>query len=500
MFVEVDAAGGLPGFQLVGLGSGAVKESGVRVRAALLHSGWKLPAKKLIVNLAPADLRKDGAAYDLPVAVGVLAAQQVIPAQGLDGVFLLGELSLDGRMRPVAGAIPVALHARAVGARLLILPTQSAAEAACVEGIEIRAADSLLEVAGYLNGQVDLPIAQRVVPGAVNESRWDLAEVRGLHHARLALEVAAAGGHHLLMLGSPGAGKSMLAQRLPTILPPLSRDEALETSMVYSAAGLPANFCEGGERPFRAPHHGASTTALVGGGSIPRPGEISLAHNGVLFLDELPEFGRATLQSLRQPLEEQRITIVRAAGVAELPARFQLVAAMNPCPCGYYGSQRRTCTCDTPAIRQYRNRVSGPLFDRFDLQVNVPQSSLRELTAPVAANDEGANGARVVESSATVRDRVYEARLRQRHRFAQSEITCNAQIPASQLWDRAGVDAELLQPFTALLEQRAVTARGLFRIVRVARTLADLEGRATVTRRDLLTAIEFRLLSDEDQT
>ncbi len=489
VFVEVDAGGGLPGFQLVGLGSGAVRESGVRVRAALLHSGWKLPAKKLVVNLAPADLRKEGAAYDLPVAVGVLAAHDLLPLDALDGLLLLGELSLDGRLRPVTGAIPVALHARASGVRTLILPRQSAIEAACVDGLEIRGADSLLEVAGYLTGQGDLPVARELPAPPREVPTHDLADVQGLLHARLALEVAAAGGHHLLLLGAPGAGKSMLAQRLPTILPPLSRREALETSMVYSAAGLPSPFVEGGPRPFRAPHHDASTPAMVGGGPIARPGEISLAHNGVLFLDELPEFGRAVLQSLRQPLEEHRITIVRASGMAEFPARFQLVAAMNPCPCGYHGTTRRACTCDLPGIRRYRNRVSGPLFDRFDLQVRVPQSSLTELTA-------GA-GATRSEGSEVVRDRVLDARERQAHRLRDDGVFCNAQVPAARLWELCQLQADVLRPVASLLESRSVTARGLFRMLRVARTVADLDGSAAIERRHLLTAVEFRALDQE---
>lgn len=492
VFVEVDAAGGLPGFVLVGLGSLAVRESGVRVRAALLHSGWKLPARKLVVNLAPADLRKDGAAYDLPVAIGVLAAQKVIPAAALEGLMLLGELSLDGRLRPVSGAIPVALHARQSGARALILPTQSAAEAACVDGVEIRGADSLLEVAGFLNGQFDLPFAQTGPRPRPPEKQHDLAEVQGLLHARLALEVAAAGGHHLLLIGAPGAGKSMLAQRLPTILPPLGRLEAIETSMIYSAAGLGSHFAEGGARPFRAPHHDASTPAIVGGGPIARPGEISLAHNGVLFLDELPEFDRPVLQSLRQPLEEQKITIARASGVAEFPARFQLVAAMNPCPCGYYGSARRSCTCDLLGMRRYRNRVSGPLFDRFDLQIIVPQSSLAELTDP-SADKTG-------ESSQTVLDRVLVARDRQAHRLAGTGAFCNAQVPTALLWDLCRPHGDLLRQFTPILELRAVTARGLFRILRVARTIADLDDKAAIERQHLLTAIEFRALDDESAT
>ncbi len=493
VFVEVDAAGGLPGFHLVGLGSAAVKESGVRVRSALAHSGWKLPAKKLLVNLAPADLRKDGAAYDLPVAIGVLAAQKVVPSSALEGMMVLGELSLDGRVRPITGAIPVALHARERGARLLILPRQSAIEAACVEGLEIRAADSLAEVAGHLNGQATLPLAGSLSTTGeprTSASSFDLAEVQGLVHARLALEVAAAGGHHLLLVGAPGAGKSMLAQRLPSILPPLSRHEALETSMVYSAAGLAATFSEGGARPFRAPHHGASTPALVGGGPIARPGEISLAHHGVLFLDELPEFSRPTLQALRQPLEEHKINVVRASGVAEFPARFQLVAAMNPCPCGYFGSQRRSCTCDSPGILRYRNRVSGPLFDRFDLQVMVPQASLTDLA-------ERAPRPRV-ESSQTVRTRVLEARARQAARLSGEPFFCNAQVPAARIWDLCSVDSSLLRPLAQQLEARAVSARGLFRMLRVARTLADLDGDLAIERKHLLTAATFRALDDEE--
>jgi magnesium chelatase family protein len=485
---EVDVTTGLPGFYLVGLGAGAVKEGSVRVRAALDHSGWKIPPRKVTINLAPADVRKDGAAFDLPIAVGVLAAQEIVPQQALNDVLMMGELSLDGSLRRVAGGLPIALYARARGAKAVILPRACAAEAAAIREVPVLAAASLPEVAAYLRGEHELPRVDELPPqerSAVGDV--DLADVRGLEYVKLALEVAAAGSHNLLLIGAPGSGKSMIARRLPTILPPLDEDEALQTSMIYSAAGKLDGASLIRRRPFRAPHQDVSLAGLVGGGSgIPKPGEISLAHNGVLFLDELPEMRRPVLEALRQPLEERRITIVRSRAAVEFPAAFALVAAMNPCPCGHYGSALRTCTCPTGAVKRYRGRISGPLLDRLDLQVEVPQVDYKALTE-----------ARGGEPSATVRERVLAARERQRRRFAGSGLHANAQMGPRQIATWCRLDDASSTHLGLIVQKRGISARGVHRILRVARTIADLQSCDSIERHHLQCAIDFRALDQE---
>ena len=485
---EVDVSNGLPGYHLVGLGAGAVKEGGVRVRAALDHSGWKIPPRKVTVNLAPADVRKDGAAFDLPIAIGVLAAQEIVPTAALDGILMMGELSLDGSLRRVAGGLPIALYARSRKARAIILPRACAGEAAAIREVPVLAASSLPEVAAHLRGEHALPRVDELPPSELAAAREvDLAEVRGLEYAKLALEVAAAGSHNLLFIGAPGSGKSMLAQRLATILPPLDEDEALQTSMVYSAAGMLDGAGLIRRRPFRAPHQNISLAGLVGGGSgMPRPGEISLAHNGVLFLDELPELKRDVLEALRQPLEERRVSIVRVRHSVIFPAAFALVAAMNPCPCGYHGSSVRGCICDLARVRRYRGRVSGPLLDRLDLQVEVPQVNFKELT------DE-----RDGESSATVRERVIEARAIQRRRFAGTSLHANAQMATRQISRWCRLDAKSEAMLGKIVERRGISARGVHRILRVARTLADLRRHDAIDTLDLKSAIDFRALDQE---
>jgi magnesium chelatase family protein len=483
---EVDVALGLPAYNLVGLGAGAVKEGSVRVRAALQHSGWRLPARKVTINLAPADVRKDGAAFDLPIAVGILAAQDELPRAALDGVVMLGELSLDGGLRRVAGGLPVAMLARSNGVRALILPRECAAEAAALKDVTVLAASSLAEVAGWLKGAHELPRATELPQPANDAEPFDLAEVRGQEYARLALEVAAAGSHNLLFVGAPGTGKSMLARRLPTILPPLDESEALETSCVYSAAGQLGGLPLLRRRPFRAPHHDVSVAGLIGGGTIPRPGEISLAHNGVLFLDELPEFQRSALEALRQPLEEGAVAITRARATVRFPASFALVGAMNPCPCGHYGSTVRGCTCDGQRVRRYRARLSGPLLDRFDLQVYVPKVEFAELTAE-----------RDGEPSAKVRERVLAAREIQRRRLRGTRLHANAQLGPRELGRFCKLDAASLAQLELISARRGFSARAVHRVLRVARTLADLADHERIAREDVMSAIDFRVLDEE---
>ena len=402
--VEVNIAGGGLGMYLVGLPDNAVKESEQRIRAAFENSGERMSGKKVVVSLAPADLRKEGSGFDLPIAVGILAAMGRIDAGAVAGTMFVGELSLDGSLKPVRGVLPVAVRARSEGLRRVVLPAENAAEAAVVDGIEVIGATTLRQVVGYLNGEAEIapavPADDEPFDAAATHYAEDFADVRGQTHVKRALEIAAAGGHNVIMVGAPGSGKTMLARRLPTILPPLSREEALETTKIHSVAGKAG--VTGGlmtRRPFRAPHHTASQVAVIGGGQSPRPGEVSLAHNGVLFLDELPEFGRSVLEVLRQPLEEKKIVVSRARYSVEYPANFTLVAAMNPCPCGYYNHPTKECTCSPGSVHRYMGRISGPLMDRIDLHVEVTPVTPQELSAAAPG-----------EASAAVRERVVRAR------------------------------------------------------------------------------------------
>ena len=484
--VEVDVALGLPQFTTVGLPEGAVRESKDRVRSAIKNSGYEFPSRKITVNLAPADIKKEGSAYDLPIALGILAAEGWLDKEHIVQYALLGELSLDGRVKPIQGVLPLAVMAKEKGLKGLIVPQENAAEAAVVEGLEVFGVPTLADAFLFLNRDHEITpesVDLQAMFAAHSQYEVDFNDVKGQDHVKRALEVAASGGHNLMLVGPPGAGKTMLARRLPTILPDMTLVEAIEATKVHSVSGLMDGQALIATRPFRSPHHTISDAGLIGGGSIPKPGEVSLAHHGVLFLDELPEFRKNVLEVLRQPLEDARVTISRAVGSITYPASIMLVSAMNPCPCGSLGDPRHECTCTPQQIQRYRAKISGPLLDRIDIQVEVPAVEYKELSQDT-----------LTEDSATIRERVNKARQVQLSRFAGRTLFCNAQMTSRDIRKFCHPDDGGDKLLENAMSRLGLSARAYTRILKVARTIADLAGEEEVRSGHIAEAIQYRAL------